>query len=167
MKSEANKKLTGLIEELKDQRSATQVDNDKDKKSDLELKPTIYRGADIANNNIEVNQSTLDKLTQWITEAAKKELKEFIPQVIKEYDERLHEQELRRDISLYRGVEHSGVAWSNCGNSPIMGIRYKWAIWEKFDICSKWEALLNHKHALLKFKTPKDFRQFVKQVSKY
>ena len=117
--------------------------------------------------NAEIDQGTLEKLTQWITDAAKKELKEFIPQLIKEYEEKIHEQELRRDISLYRGVEHTGVAWSKCENSPIMGIRYKWAICENFDICSRCEASIEHKHALLKFKTPKDFRQFIKQVSKY
>jgi len=41
-----------------------------------------------------------------------------------------------------------------CEMSPIVGVRYKCAVCEDFDLCEKCESVTDHEHPFLKIKKP-------------
>ena len=49
-------------------------------------------------------------------------------------------------------VEHTNVECDGCGKAPITGIRYKCAVCQDFDYCSKCEENLGHDHPFLKIR---------------
>ena len=49
-------------------------------------------------------------------------------------------------------VVHVGVACDGCGESPILGVRYKCAVCKDFDYCANCEEKLDHDHPFLKIK---------------
>lgn len=114
-----------------------------------------------------------DKLSGFM----KMELSDLADQVGKELIQAKSKQILIREQHLYSGIEHSNTKWADWDQSPIKGIRYKWAIWNIFDLWSSWEAKRysiytnnkfynsDHRHGLLKIRTPTEFRQFVQQIS--
>merc|ERR1712054_264533 len=50
---------------------------------------------------------------------------------------------------------HHRIICDNCGMNPIVGVRYKCAISEDYDLCEKCEAKVNHPYPMLKIKDPK------------
>jgi hypothetical protein len=49
-------------------------------------------------------------------------------------------------------VTHVGVSCDGCGESPILGVRYKCAVCKDFDYCSNCEEKLDHDHPFLKIR---------------
>lgn len=49
-------------------------------------------------------------------------------------------------------VTHVGVTCDGCGESPILGVRYKCAVCKDFDYCANCEEKLDHDHPFLKIK---------------
>lgn len=49
-------------------------------------------------------------------------------------------------------VTHVGVSCDGCGESPIIGVRYKCAVCKDFDYCANCEEKLDHDHPFLKIK---------------
>jgi len=49
-------------------------------------------------------------------------------------------------------VTHHGITCDGCGESPILGVRYKCAVCKDFDYCSNCEEKLDHDHPFLKIK---------------
>lgn len=49
-------------------------------------------------------------------------------------------------------VVHNGVTCDGCGESPIVGVRYKCAVCKNFDYCANCEEKLDHDHPFLKIK---------------
>lgn len=51
-------------------------------------------------------------------------------------------------------VVHTGIRCDNCGVSPITGVRYKCAVREDFDLCSKCEGSEVQPYAMIKIYSP-------------
>jgi hypothetical protein len=49
-------------------------------------------------------------------------------------------------------IIHVGVSCDGCGESPILGVRYKCAVCKDFDYCTNCEEKLDHDHPFLKIK---------------
>jgi hypothetical protein len=49
-------------------------------------------------------------------------------------------------------ITHVGVSCDGCGESPIIGVRYKCAVCKNFDYCANCEEKLDHDHPFLKIK---------------
>ena len=47
---------------------------------------------------------------------------------------------------------HENVCCDGCGESPIIGVRYKCAVCKDFDYCANCEDKLDHDHPFLKIK---------------
>jgi hypothetical protein len=54
------------------------------------------------------------------------------------------------------GAIHENLICDGCDVYPIVGTRYKCSVCENFDYCSRCEELLDHDHAFIKIKDPKD-----------
>lgn len=52
-------------------------------------------------------------------------------------------------------VLHNHIICDGCGMKYIVGIRYKCAVCNDFDLCEKCEASSDHPHPFLKIKDPK------------
>ena len=70
------------------------------------------------------------------------------------------EKRVRRDKVLYKDVQHPGVTCNECG-MPIVGIRYKSATKQDFDLCIDCEAKSGHTDVFLKIKRPEDYDKFM------
>lgn len=54
------------------------------------------------------------------------------------------------------GAIHEACICDGCEIYPIVGTRYKCSVCKDFDYCSRCEEILDHEHAFLKIKDPKD-----------
>lgn len=60
-----------------------------------------------------------------------------------------------KDVRADETVEHK-AACDGCGCYPIMGIRYKCSVLKDFDFCAVCEERLQHPHAFLKIRHPRE-----------
>jgi hypothetical protein len=51
-------------------------------------------------------------------------------------------------------VVHNHIICDGCGADPVMGVRYKCAVCNDYDLCEKCEATSDHDHPFLKIKHP-------------
>ena len=58
--------------------------------------------------------------------------------------------------SAYPNEVHEGIVCDGCYKHPIIGVRYKCTVLEKFDFCENCEATKEHPYAFLKIKRAKD-----------
>jgi hypothetical protein len=67
------------------------------------------------------------------------------------------ERRAKRDKVLFKDVIHHKVCCDKCGMDPIVGIRYKSATKDNFDLCIDCEAQFGQDDIFLKIKRPEDF----------
>jgi len=60
-----------------------------------------------------------------------------------------------KDVRADETVEHK-AACDGCGKYPITGIRYKCSVRKDFDLCAVCEERMQHPHAFLKIRNPKE-----------
>ncbi|CAK57387.1 unnamed protein product (macronuclear) [Paramecium tetraurelia] len=60
----------------------------------------------------------------------------------------------KAEVTDAKKIVHQRVACDGCEMFPIVGIRYKCAVCQDFDLCEKCEDLGTHEHAMLKIRNP-------------
>lgn len=71
---------------------------------------------------------------------------------------------IRRDKNLYQGSVHEGVTCDMCKVSPIVGIRYKSATRDDYDLCIDCESKAGHEDIYLKIKKAGDYQKFLEDL---
>ena len=71
-----------------------------------------------------------------------------------------------RDKNLYKENVHHHVKCDQCGVTPIIGIWYKSATKENYDLCIDCEAKSGNQDIFFKIKRPEDYELFLKDLKK-
>ncbi len=75
------------------------------------------------------------------------------------------EKRVRRDKNLYKDSVHAGVSCDKCRMNPIVGIRYKSATKDNFDLCIDCEAMYGADDVFLKIKRPGNYEKFLEDLA--
>ncbi len=76
------------------------------------------------------------------------------------------DKRIRRDHNLFKESVHKGVKCDQCGLSPIVGIWYKSATKENYDLCIDCESKTGHNDVFFKIKWPEDYENFLVDLKK-
>jgi len=76
------------------------------------------------------------------------------------------DKRIRRDHNLFKESVHKGVKCDQCGLSPIVGIWYKSATKENYDLCIDCESKTGHNDVFFKIKWPEDYENFLVELKK-
>jgi len=60
----------------------------------------------------------------------------------------------KRPKLIVSRIMHKGVECNSCGESPVIGIRYRCLSCDRFNLCERCEETVEHIHPLLKIKEP-------------
>ena len=85
----------------------------------------------------------------------------IIDEIVQKSQNKNIQNQLNRDKILYRGVQHKKVRWTQWRQKPIIGIRYAWVIWNKFNLWATCEVESTHMHGLLKIRTPQELDKMI------
>ena len=66
----------------------------------------------------------------------------------------------KRDHNLFKDSVHKGITCDLCKMCPIVGIRYKSATKENYDLCIDCEAKNGHSDVFFKIKRSEDYVKF-------
>lgn len=80
------------------------------------------------------------------------ELEKAVPGIFDKLMKETGDFELLPEESKEPQVVHSNITCDGCGMHPIVGHRYKCAVCEDFDYCTKCEETLGHDHPFLKIR---------------
>ena len=76
------------------------------------------------------------------------------------------ERRAKRDKALFKDIVHKGITCDKCNMCPIIGIRYKSATKDNFDLCIDCEAQFGQDDIFLKIKRPEDFQKFLVELKR-
>jgi hypothetical protein len=94
----------------------------------------------------------------------KEGMAEFMEEIVSNMKNQNDEKRVKRDKILFKDVIHRGVTCDICKTTPIVGIRYKSATKENFDLCIDCEARFGQDDVFLKIKRPEDFEKYLAEL---
>ncbi|CAI2375997.1 unnamed protein product [Moneuplotes crassus] len=154
------------VEETKEPINSS-LEKSNDQKADSQQASVSRDELDLDKSEIqEEAKKTQEELYEHIQSLLPKGMEQVIKLVTDKTSKFKAKSQLQRDINLFKGVFHKNVKCTSCKQKPIIGIRYKCPICNKYDVCAKCEAEDSHEHGLLKIRTPKDFAQFLNLIPK-
>ena len=95
-------------------------------------------------------------------EALRSVVKEAMVSVFEDARIEKEKKRVRRDKALFKDSVHEGVTCDKCNMSPIVGIWYKSATKQNFDVCIDCEAQFGAEDVYLKIKRPEDFQKYIR-----
>lgn len=144
--SKIEKKINKLIKKESCQESKKIGKNQKKQKSKIQKKQENPVNQPVEQNFGEKVLTNIRNIGDFIIDNGNK-IKEGIAEKINSFN---------RPAEQLKGPVHSRVICDGCGMNPIVGPRYKCAVCEDFDYCSKCEEQFSqkHQHPFIKINSP-------------